>query len=83
MGTRSYVDGRIAGDEVLTVGQSSGTVVLALGEIPSRVFLTVETPDGSVMFAATDGDLRDDGFDFDLSAEPMTTGCKLHYICDF
>ena len=83
MSTRSIVEDRVAGDVDLAVGQDTGTVSLNLDAAPVRVFLTVETPDGSIVWATLEGDARDDGFDFSLSAAPATTGFVLHYVCDF
>jgi len=83
MATLSLVSGRVAGDVALAVGQDTGTVALDLDAVPARVFVSVESPDGSVIFASVEGDPRDDGFDFSLSAAPDAVGFNLHYLCDF
>ena len=77
---RKSVTGRISGTETLAPGTDSGTVVVDLGEIPSRVLLTME---GDSTLFATLLETRDDGFDFELSGEVPGDGYILNYICDF
>lgn len=80
---RFRVEGRDSDTFDLSVGAETGTVSAAWDSAPTKVKLTVETADGSVIWPTLDGDLRDDGFDFSLSAAPAVAGCKLHWICDF
>jgi len=80
---RKAVDGRISGTVDLVVDADTGTATVALGDVPTRVLLGVEGPDGGVVIYPVLTDTRSDGFDFELSAAPPATGYKLHYICDF
>ncbi len=78
---RSNVTGRIGGTEDLDPVAVTGTVVRAWDSEPTTVRLTVESALSETVFAVLE-EVRDDGFDYSLSAEPGA-GAKLHFICDF
>lgn len=80
---RFNVEDRDSGTFDLPVGAETGTVVATWDSVPTKVKVSVQTADGSVAWATVDGDLRDDGFDFSLSAAPTVAGSKLHWLCDF
>ena len=80
---RKSVSGRISGTVSLASGVDSGTAVVALGSVPERVLLTMESPAGGDTLYPVLMDTRSNGFDFELSGETPAAGYKLHYICDF
>ena len=78
---RSNVTAREGDTEDLAPTAVTGTVVRAWDSEPTTVRVTVESALGEAVFAALE-EVRDDGFDYSLSAEPGA-GAKLHFICDF
>jgi hypothetical protein len=74
---------RLSNAVTLSQGQTSGTISRDFAHVPTKIWLSVQTPDSSVIWASLDGEPRINGFDFTLSAAPDADGFKLHYVCDF